>query len=191
MPKLLTLTVFSIGLMSFASTANTLITSENLDRLQASHAAVQALDKQFQDEDQDEFNTPLEPHCDWQKHYQSFNKDNVTQAQVRQFEDLIKQYGFRSGAEYYELNMKVISQGLTAMESHLKQHNITLNPNSRIDKGILQMQQLNQVIRSCLTNADKAALTRYEARINEILALMATDDDDKGDFDQHHHDMQH
>lgn len=189
MRKLIPFSLILTSLLAFSCQASTLITAENLDRLQASHAAVQALDQQFQDDNQVGPDLALEPHCDWQKHYQSFNKDNVTQAQVRQFEELIKQYGFRSGGEYFELTMKVTSIGFSAMEAHLKQYNITPDANSVIGKNMLQMQQLNQVIQSCLTNADKAALTRHEAKINEILLQRTADDGD--DFDHNDYDTQY
>lgn len=193
MRKLIPFSLILTSLLAFGCQASTLITAENLERLQASHAAVRALDQQFQDDNQVEPNLALEPHCDWQKHYQSFNKDNVTQAQVRQFEELIKQHGFRSGAEYYELSMKVTSQALTAMAAHLQQYDITPDANSAIGKSVLQMQQLNKVISSCLTKADQAALKRHEAKITEILTLMTADDadGDGDDFDNNDYDTQY
>lgn len=183
MRKLLTFTLLSISLSAFSSQASTLITLENLDRLQALYTALHALDEQFQNEEQADVFLELEPHCDWQKHYQSQHKV-IPQAQLQQSEALFKQHGFRSGAEYFELSMKVMSPGFAAMETYLKEHNITPDANSLIGESMLRNQQLNNVISACLSSADKAALKRYEAKILEILEQSMQDDDDRRDFDQ-------
>lgn len=188
MLKLSCVAVCSIGLISFSSHASTVITSENLERLYGSYAAVQALEKQFQDTNQAENTVQLEPHCNWQKHYQSLIKnDNVTPEHVFQYEALIKEYGFSSGGEYLELSMKVMSLSFSAWEAHLKQQNITPDASSAIGKSMLQMQKLNKIVNSCLTDADKVALKRYEGKIAELTLIMA-ENDDLDDHDDYLHD---
>lgn len=184
MRKLIVCSAVLLSSISFAGQANTLITPENLDRLQASLVALQAFDKQLPEKNKSQSEMKLEQHCNWQKHYQALIKDEfVTPEHVREYENLLQQHGFRSGGEHLELSMKTMLPSFNAWEEHLKQHNITPDANSELGKSLLQMQQLKQVVSSCLTSADKTALQRYEARIAELALKMAEHDDTHDGFD--------
>lgn len=184
MLSLLRISVLTLGLISFSSSANTLITAENLDRLYQSYAALQQLEQQKVDAEQDDKMFQLAAHCNWEKHYQSFIENDTIQAEELQaYEALVKAHGFRSGSEYLELSMKVMSLSFAAWDAHLTAQNITPDPTTELGKNMLQMQQLHKNISACLSDADKAALSRYEAKILELTQMMAEEDDNPDDIE--------
>lgn len=188
MSKLLTIFIFLLSTVSFVSQANTLITPENLDRLQASFSALQALEQGSDEDNSEQSDFKLDNHCDWKKHYESVYS-NVKSQDYRQFESLIKKYGFNSGAEYFELSMKAMYPTLTMLDEYLKQNNVTPDPKSEIGKHFLNMQEMGRVVGSCLSRADKIALKKYENKINEIHTLMMEYDGYKYDDQDEYYDQ--
>ncbi|QBL09272.1 hypothetical protein E0Z06_06970 [Rheinheimera sp. D18] len=165
MRNLLAVSVF----MAFAlsAQANTLLTDENLNQLEAMLPKLQQLEqrpqnKQFQ----------LKQHCNWSQHYaelSSQEKDSKYQAQIEQ---LAKQHGF-TPVQFVELSAKVTWPILDSVQPMLeisRQAMVFLPEAQRknTEKTVTQGQQYYKTLSSCLTNDDKTALDKHHDRIMQM-----------------------
>ncbi|MDX3774507.1 hypothetical protein QE250_10320 [Chromatiaceae bacterium AAb-1] len=164
----------SVGLSALPAHAATIITGDNLDKLEALLPQLMQLEapdsKALQ---QAEF----QQHCDWQRHYTDFKAKETDTAYLTKAEQLISKQGF-TPAQFLELSAKTSWPMLDATMPVLEISRQTLpllpaEQRKAVEASLKQGQQYHQVIGSCLSSEDKTALEKYKERISQMASGLA------------------
>lgn len=165
-----------IGLLLQAPVmATTLITSDNLTKLETLLPKLTALEKN----NQASFNhdVDLRPHCNWQQQYNDLKAQQANTAYVAQAEQLISQSGFEP-AQFLELSAKVTWPMLDAVMPMMKmsQQALAFMPaeqRKKLQQSFNQSSLYYKTVGGCLTSEDKQALDMYKQRIMQIASDMS------------------
>ncbi len=172
--KYLTASLFSVVVLAVPVQAASILTDENLNKLQTLLPQLMALeapeDGSFQD-------IKLQQHCDWKRHYNDFREQEKNDAYLQQAERLVTQQGFTL-PQFLELSAKVsypvLEATLPALE--MSRQALAFLPEAQrqeTEAAIAQSKNYHQVINSCLTTDDKAALQKYNSRIMQMFGGLA------------------
>jgi hypothetical protein len=155
--------------------ANTLITSDNLTKLETLMPQLTALETN----NQTRFNrnVNLQPHCHWQQHYTVLKAQQPESANVSQAEQLIKQSGLQP-AQFLELSAKVTWPMLDAVMPmlQLSQQALAFIPaqqREKLETSFLQSNRYYKTIGGCLSAEDRQALEQHKQRIMQIASDMS------------------
>ncbi|WP_213999205.1 hypothetical protein [Arsukibacterium sp.] len=184
MHNLIKTTLLVTGIVAFSCQAASVITLENLDRYHASFPAIHQLEQQVERELSD---WQPRAHCNWQQHYQSIQQAEHSADFTSRFEAIINQHGFKSGAQYTELSAKITLPWLEEVIAIYNQQ-LQNNPGRSAElqqdftQQLAMLTQTREIILSCLSDDDKAALKQHQQKITDIMTTMLQLD--QGDDEQ-------
>lgn len=155
--------------------ADTLITAENLNKLEVLLPQLSKLEQSYRGDINKELD--LQPHCDWDKHYSQLKSQQKDTGYVAKAEKLIVDNGFKP-AQFVELSAKVAWPMLDAampMMQMSKQALAYLPAAQRksAEVSLAKSTQYHTALGQCLTADDKAAITQYKDRIMQLAGSMA------------------
>lgn len=177
--------LLTTSLTPTALAVDTLITEQNLNRFEQLMPKVMQIPRPTHYQ---RGNVNLQPHCDWQQHYQQLQAQQQQDNYLQQVEQVISAYDF-TPQQFIELSAKITWPVLDAMQPMLelsRQAIVLLPPQQRkqSEASLMQSQHYHQVLTSCLTQADKAALAKHEKRIMALAAELVGSENDPVDMRQ-------
>ncbi len=160
------LLAISLGVgFSGALAANTVITEQNITRLEA---VLPQLAKIEQDSPAELKNLRLQRHCDWPLHVAQLQEKERGKAYVAEMEKVLAAHQL-TPALFLELTAKGAWPVLQSMQPMLEitRQSLPFLPEAQRQHAsatLAQSAHMQQVIQPCLTAADKAALVQHQQR---------------------------
>ena len=165
--------VFALTATSAAVSATTVLTEQNIARLEAALPELVAIE---QDNPQGLTKLRLKKHCDWQQHASDLRQQEQGKAYVAEVDQILAKHQLTAPL-FLELTAKgslPLLQSLQPVQQLTRQSLPFLpEPQRRIaEQKIQQTEQMQQAIGPCLTAADKAALQQHQQRLLKLAASL-------------------
>ena len=161
--------VFALTATSAAVSATTVLTEQNIARLEAALPELVAIE---QDNPQGLTKLRLKKHCDWQQHASDLRQQEQGKGYVAEVDQVLAKHQLTAPL-FLELTAKgswPLLQSLQPVQQLTRQSLPFLpEPQRRIaEQKIQQTEQMQQAIEPCLTTADKTALQQYQQRLLKL-----------------------
>ncbi|CAM3838446.1 hypothetical protein [Rheinheimera salexigens] len=155
--------------------ADTLITSDNLTKLEILLPKLTALENNKQVRFNQ--NVTLQPHCNWQQQYTDLKAQQPDSASVAQAEQLIQQNGFKT-EQFLELSAKVSWPMLDAVMPMMQMSQqaavfMPADQRKKLQQSFNKSNRYYKTVGGCLTNEDKQALAQHKQRIMQLATDMS------------------
>ncbi|WP_261258201.1 hypothetical protein [Alishewanella sp. BS5-314] len=165
--------VFALTATSAAVSATTVLTEQNIARLEAALPELVAIE---QDNPQGLTKLRLKKHCDWQQHASDLRQQEQGKAYVAEVDQVLAKHQLTAPL-FLELTAKgswPLLQSLQPVQQ-LTRQSLPFLPESQrriAEQKIQQTEQMQQAIGPCLTAADKTALKQYQQRLLKLAASL-------------------
>lgn len=161
--------VFALTATSAAVSATTVLTEQNIARLEAALPELVAIE---QDNPQGLTKLRLKKHCDWQQHASDLRQQEHGKGYVAEVDQVLAKHQLTAPL-FLELTAKgswPLLRSLQPVQQLTRQSLPFLpEPQRRIaEQKIQQTEQMQQAIEPCLTAADKTALQQYQQRLLKL-----------------------
>ena len=161
--------VFALTATSAAVSATTVLTEQNIARLEAALPELVAIE---QDNPQGLTKLRLKKHCDWQQHASDLRQQEQGKGYVAEVDQVLAKHQLTAPL-FLELTAKgswPLLQSLQPVQQLTRQSLPFLpEPQRRIaEQKIQQTEQMQLAIEPCLTAADKTALQQHQQRLLKL-----------------------
>ncbi|MCH8538244.1 MAG: hypothetical protein LAT66_10805 [Alkalimonas sp.] len=166
MKKLFCRAVSLCCVMPWMLMAETVLTEQNLSKLEA---ALPALVKVEQDNVDSLYQVRLQSHCDWSRHAKEVRAQQQGQDYLDEVDQILAQHELTAPL-FLELTAKGSWPVLDSMQPVLRLSRRALPflpemQRQQTEQMLAQTDHMTQVIGVCLTEADKVALSKHRARL--------------------------
>lgn len=161
--------VFALTATSAAVSATTVLTEQNIARLEAALPELVAIE---QDNPQGLTKLRLKKHCDWQQHASDLRQQEQGKAYVAEVDQILAKHQLTAPL-FLELTAKgswPLLQSLQPVQQ-LTRQSLPFLPEAQrrlAEQKIKQTEQMQQAIEPCLTAADKVALQQHQQRLLKL-----------------------
>jgi hypothetical protein len=161
--------VFALTATSAAVSATTVLTDQNIARLEAALPELVAIE---QDNPQGLTKLRLKKHCDWQQHATELRQHEQGKGYVTEVDQVLAKHQLTAPL-FLELTAKgswPLLQSLQPVQQ-LTRQSLPFLPEAQrrlAEQKIKQTEQMQQAIEPCLTAADKTALQQHQQRLLKL-----------------------